>query len=207
MTPPTGPPRPCEARLNGRGALLSAVILFVAALAGGASSSGVTGSVRDASALMASATMTGGALAERASPDSEASPTIASEAVDALRSDLQALLATEQHGRARWGVLAVSLEGGDTLFAVTPSEPLVPASNAKLLTTAAALAYLGAGFRYQTFLLTEADTLGGWLLGDLILYGTGDPGISRRFQDTETSVFEAFADSLVARRIHVIEGD
>jgi hypothetical protein len=56
---------------------------------------------------------------------------------------------------ATWGVSVVSLDSGDTLFAIEPDAPLSPASNLKLLTTAAALEMLGPEYRFRTYLLTE----------------------------------------------------
>ncbi|RMH22152.1 MAG: D-alanyl-D-alanine carboxypeptidase/D-alanyl-D-alanine-endopeptidase, partial [Gemmatimonadetes bacterium] len=108
---------------------------------------------------------------------------------------------------ARWGVLVVSLERGDTLYARAPDLALAPASNLKLVTTAAALHHLGPDYRYRTFLLADGPVRDGTLHGDLILYGTGDPGIGDRFQRTKTAAFEALADSLVAQGIHTVTGD
>src|SRR5262245_60345640 len=77
------------------------------------------------------------------------------EVIASLRSDLGSILhaASGRWRTSRWSVLAISLDHGDTLFAENASEALAPASNLKLLTTAAAIQRLGASFRYQTFLL------------------------------------------------------
>ena len=64
--------------------------------------------------------------------------------VSRLRSDLTQALDTYRLRDVRWGVLVVSLDQGDTLFSVEPNAALGPASNLKLLTTAAALRRLGA---------------------------------------------------------------
>ncbi len=57
----------------------------------------------------------------------------------------------------------------------------MPASNAKLITTALALATLGGGYRFHTTLETSGS-LGddGRLAGDLVFVGRGDPDISNR---------------------------
>ena len=139
----------------------------------------------------------------------EVSDVSAIEDLSDLRTDLTDILrgGGVRWRAARWSVLAYSLDTGDTLFALDPGEALAPASNLKLLTTAAALHHLGSEFRYQTFLLTEGLVKEGAIEGDLVLYGTGDPGISQRFQPTLTSVFEAFADSLWDSGVRRIEGD
>ncbi len=123
-----------------------------------------------------------------------------------LRRDLSALLNTPTLRRAEWSVLVVSLEKGDTLFAQDESRFLAPASNMKIATTAAALHFLGPAFRYETFLYADGPIENGALRGDLILYGTGDPGISERFFRDRTDVFEKFADRVAEAGITRIEG-
>jgi D-alanyl-D-alanine carboxypeptidase/D-alanyl-D-alanine-endopeptidase (penicillin-binding protein 4) len=123
-----------------------------------------------------------------------------------LRKDLSALLNTQALRRAEWSVLVVSLEEGDTLFAKNESRFLAPASNMKIATTAAALHVLGPSFRYETFVYADGPIENGILRGDLILYGTGDPGISERFFRNRTDVFEDFADQVAEAGITRIEG-
>jgi D-alanyl-D-alanine carboxypeptidase/D-alanyl-D-alanine-endopeptidase (penicillin-binding protein 4) len=125
----------------------------------------------------------------------------------ALRSDLEGVIRSTGWRTARWSVLAVSLDRGDTLFAFAPDQALAPASNMKLLTTAAALYYLGPQFRYSTFLMTGGRVERGVLNGDLVIYGTGDPTLSDRFFGSKTAVWEALADSLLAQGIEAIHGD
>jgi D-alanyl-D-alanine carboxypeptidase/D-alanyl-D-alanine-endopeptidase (penicillin-binding protein 4) len=143
-------------------------------------------------------------------PDIAAPPlapsNVLNEVIGSLRSDIEAILRAAWRS-SRWSVLAVSLDRGDTLFAENPDAALAPASNLKLLTTAAAIQRLGPDFRYQTFLLGAGAVRNGQLQGDLILYGTGDPGISSRFHPSATAVFEAFADSLLAAGIYGVDGD
>ena len=54
---------------------------------------------------------------------------------------------------AFWGIRIVDLESGRTLFELNPDRGFVPASNAKLFTTALALVRLGADFTFQTRVL------------------------------------------------------
>lgn len=122
-----------------------------------------------------------------------------------LERDLQALI--PRWRSAEWGILVTSLDYGDTLFAHNAQALLTPASNVKLITTVAALHFLGPDFRYETFLLRDGPIQDGHLRGNLVLYGTGDPGIGDRFFRSETEVFEAFADALIEEGVTVIEGD
>lgn len=120
-----------------------------------------------------------------------------------LQSELQALLRRYRLGSDA-GVLVVSLDRGDTIFAHNPDQPLMPASNLKLFTSLAALHYLGPEFRYNTYLLASGPIEDGVLHGDIVLYGTGDPTLSSRFGE---SVLDAFADTLVALGVREVSGD
>lgn len=134
-------------------------------------------------------------------------PAAATPEVESLRRDLQRILAAPGWKGATYSVLAVSLDRGDTLFALDPARRVAPASNMKLFTTAAALRVLGPGYRFATYLLVDAPARGGILEGDAILYGTGDPAISGRMLDNATAPFEAFADALERAGIREIAGD
>lgn len=127
--------------------------------------------------------------------------------VDRLGSELRALLGSVRWRAAEWSVLVVSLDRGDTLFSVEADADRVPASNLKLLTTAAAMRELGADFRFRTYLLSRAPVESGTLRGDLVLYGTGDPGIADRFYPSGATVLDALIDQLHESGIHTVDGD
>jgi serine-type D-Ala-D-Ala carboxypeptidase/endopeptidase (penicillin-binding protein 4) len=121
-----------------------------------------------------------------------------------LARDLDRLLRTAGPG-VRYGVLVVSLDRGDTLFAHQPDTPLTPASNMKLYSTAAALYYLGPAYRFHTYLMADGAVRGGVIHGDLVLYGTGDPAIGRGAAGS--AALRALADSLRLQGVHEITGD
>lgn len=127
--------------------------------------------------------------------------------IEALRAELVAAFGSYTWGGAEWGALVTSLETGDTLFAIAPDQALAPASNVKLLTSAAALHVLGPEYRFRTWLLSDAAVENGVLEGDLTLYGTGDPGISDRFYGRKDEVFQRLIDELELAGIHTIAGD
>jgi D-alanyl-D-alanine carboxypeptidase/D-alanyl-D-alanine-endopeptidase (penicillin-binding protein 4) len=130
-----------------------------------------------------------------------------SSAIEELRRDLMRIIREPSWDVSGYGVLAVSLDRGDTLFALNPDRPLAPASNAKLFSTAAALYYLGPDFRFSTFLLADGPVRDGVLAGDLILYGTGDPSISGRMLEGPSAVLRRLAASLDDAGIRRIAGD
>lgn len=67
---------------------------------------------------------------------------------------------------------------GELLYARDATRPMAPASTAKLLTTAYALAYLGADYRFTTRVLATGPLVNGRIEGDLILAGGGDPSLT-----------------------------
>jgi len=103
---------------------------------------------------------------------------------------------------ATWGALVVSLTRGDTLLSYRADRRFVPASNAKLFTTAAALHYLGSDFQFLTVLFAGGPLRDSTLDGDLVLYGTGDPTFG-----LDTAALAPFADSVVRLGIRRVRGD
>jgi|TARA_B100001750_G_scaffold244638_1_gene262426 D-alanyl-D-alanine carboxypeptidase/D-alanyl-D-alanine-endopeptidase (penicillin-binding protein 4) len=127
--------------------------------------------------------------------------------ISEFRSNVSNTFGRASWGQASWGMMVVSLDAGDTLFAVEPDSALAPASNLKLLTSAAALRALGAEYRFRTYVITNGEVDEGIVDGDLILYGTGDPGISDRFYPRKDEVFHRLIDQLAALGIHTVKGD
>ncbi len=133
-----------------------------------------------------------------------AAPVAAEEdARGVLAGDLLPFLDAPAVGRnAIWGALVVSLTHGDTLFSWNADRRFIPASNAKLFTTAAALHYLGTDHRFVTVLFADGRVRNGDLDGDLVLYGTGDPTFAM-----DPTILQLFADSVVAAGIRRVRGD
>lgn len=93
-----------------------------------------------------------------------------------LKTDIDKLLQDPALAHSITGILVVSLKDGRTLYERNADLMLIPASNQKLLTSAAALHRLGADFRFVTRLWTKGEIDSqGVLHGDLILQGSGDP--------------------------------
>ncbi len=110
-----------------------------------------------------------------------------------LVSDLHQLMMSRVRN-GTWGVVVVSLTRNDTLYAVNPDEPLQPASNMKLFTTALALDQFGAQHQFSTDVLRDGS-LGadGTLRGNLIIRGDGDPALSKRFITGAGGAMDALA--------------
>jgi D-alanyl-D-alanine carboxypeptidase/D-alanyl-D-alanine-endopeptidase (penicillin-binding protein 4) len=127
--------------------------------------------------------------------------------VQELRRDLESILTSTGNRTGRWGVLAVSLDRGDTLVAMNADELMVPASNMKLLSTAAALHFLGPRFTFRTFLLADGPQSGRILDGDLVLFGTGDPTFSERYFSSELAPLDSLARQLADSGIEEVAGN
>lgn len=127
--------------------------------------------------------------------------------IEDLRNDLAAILRSTGNRQGSWAVLAISLDRHDTLLALNPDQPMVPASNMKLLSTAAALHFLGPDYRYRTFLLADGTLTEGVLDGDLVLYGTGDPTFSERFRPSEAAALDSLANQLLVQGVREVRGD
>jgi len=74
-----------------------------------------------------------------------------------------------------YGIEIYSLDRREILYETRKDHLFVPASNQKLITTAAALKYLGPDYRYPTRLFTTGKIEGDTLYGDLYIKGYGDP--------------------------------
>jgi D-alanyl-D-alanine carboxypeptidase/D-alanyl-D-alanine-endopeptidase (penicillin-binding protein 4) len=122
------------------------------------------------------------------------------------RSALDRLLDTPPNDRVQFGVVAVDAQSGRTLYERNAQRWFVPASNQKILVTAAAWSLLGSDFRFRTELWGTAPSLNGWLEGDLVLVGTGDPSLSRRFWGSGSAALRALADSAAAAGVRHVAG-
>lgn len=94
---------------------------------------------------------------------------------DKLRGDLDGILDDPRLDGATAGVVVRDPRSDRVLYARNPRTRMTPASNAKLLTSVAALETLGGDFRFDTEVLTTGDRRGAELRGDLYLRGSGDP--------------------------------
>lgn len=108
---------------------------------------------------------------------------------------------------AIWAAHVVDLQTGRTLYSRNARKNLIPASNAKLFTTAAALEHLGPDFRFETVVYAHGNVRGDTLFGDIVIRGAGDPSLSDRYVDDPLVVLRSWADSLRSNGVGVVAGD
>jgi D-alanyl-D-alanine carboxypeptidase/D-alanyl-D-alanine-endopeptidase (penicillin-binding protein 4) len=97
-----------------------------------------------------------------------------------LEKAIGAILADPAVARAHWGISVVGSDGSP-LYALNAAQCFEPASNAKLFTTAAALAVFSPNAQFETKAVAHGTlSSDGILHGDIVLEGGGDPSISGR---------------------------
>ena len=123
-----------------------------------------------------------------------------------LRHEIDSLTSQPVFRNAQWGVLIVNPRTGDTLYSKNAGKLFMPASNMKIITSAAALTLLGPEYQYRTTFLTDGEVRDSLLDGSLLVIGRGDPTVSDRMRGTATTVMDGLADSLRAHGIRQISG-
>ncbi|MGA8267922.1 MAG: D-alanyl-D-alanine carboxypeptidase/D-alanyl-D-alanine-endopeptidase [Candidatus Acidiferrales bacterium] len=124
----------------------------------------------------------------------------------------------EQHAaKAAWGIIVVDQATGETLYERNADLYFTPASNAKLYTTAFALATLGPDYHFRTTIESAAPPdATGRVHGDIVFVGRGDPDLSNRkfpyVQKAERDgipekAIAELADAVAAKGVKQIDGD
>ena len=156
--------------------------------------------------------------AERAAPSEPAAPSAQSPPASSLTRRLDGILDDPALPTLLWGAYVADAATGEVLYARNADLPLIPASNLKLVTTAAALDVLGPDHRFETALYFDGDeSQPDTLRGDLVLVGGGDPSLgSRALRRAEAprgqasaygdDPFTAWAEALARQGVRRIEG-
>ncbi|HTY10767.1 MAG TPA: D-alanyl-D-alanine carboxypeptidase/D-alanyl-D-alanine-endopeptidase [Bacteroidota bacterium] len=98
--------------------------------------------------------------------------------LEQFRRRVDALFADSLFTATTCGIKIVSLENGETLYEREAKTLLRPASNMKLVTSAAALATLGPHFSFKTELYADTASSNDTLLGNIYVRGFGDPDLT-----------------------------
>ena len=153
-------------------------------------------------------------------PDKRDAKSAAERDVARFRKRVEAALAAAGPDKGFWGVLVTDAQSGEVLYARNADNYFSPASDAKLFTTALALAMLGPDFRVRTTLGSTGSVSGAgpnqMLTGDLILKGAGDANLSNRKFPYDKKVervgppekaLAEMADAVAASGIKSVTGD
>ena len=118
---------------------------------------------------------------------------------------IEQILSGESVRPAFWGIYVQDLASGDVVFAQNPNHLFIPASNQKILTSAAALDALGSDYRYRTVLYFNGTVNGSTLKGDLVIRGSGDPSFGSVFGGGQNPL-RNWAKSLAEMGVTRVEG-
>jgi D-alanyl-D-alanine carboxypeptidase/D-alanyl-D-alanine-endopeptidase (penicillin-binding protein 4) len=96
-----------------------------------------------------------------------------------LATQIATLLAPPAVARDHWGILVTTLDGAP-IYALNEAQLFQPDSNAKLFTTAAAVALLGPDKTFETKVMGTLDATHRTVTGDLVIVGGGEANLSAR---------------------------
>jgi serine-type D-Ala-D-Ala carboxypeptidase/endopeptidase (penicillin-binding protein 4) len=123
-----------------------------------------------------------------------------------LRRDLRAIFTERTVDHGVWSAVVHSLQHGETLYSLNSFRLQTPASNQKLLTSAAAAERLGWDFRYTTRIYaTGPIDSNGAVNGDLVVVSDGDPTINPRHPE-RWAIFDEWAKQLAAKGVKQVNG-
>jgi D-alanyl-D-alanine carboxypeptidase/D-alanyl-D-alanine-endopeptidase (penicillin-binding protein 4) len=137
-----------------------------------------------------------------------ASPAWAGGDTDGLQGKLKEIVSRNLAPMGRYGILVKSMDSGKVLFESNSAAPLVPASNMKMVTSAAALTALGPEFCYKTEVVgLPSITDPGAIEGNLYLVGSGDPTFVEPFVPGPEFPFEVLVRQLWSGGLRQVSGD
>jgi len=105
-------------------------------------------------------------------------------------------------------VAIAELETGQPIYARNPDQAETIASVSKMLSSAAAMHFLGPNYKFRTTFWRRGDVRDGALMGSLLVVGGGDPNVSGRFYENDSfAVFDRWAEGLRRAGIVRVNGD
>ena len=119
---------------------------------------------------------------------------------------VDALLTSSPINQVHLGITATDAITGQILLDHNAHQWFVPASNQKILVTAAAWSLLGPDHEFRTELWAAGLVQGNTLEGDLVLVGSGDPSLSSRYWESGSAALDTLAQKVRAAGIRQVTG-
>jgi len=94
-----------------------------------------------------------------------------------LAKRIDSIIRQSSQQKVRFSIHIIKADSGKTIYGHNANRPMVPASNMKIITTAAALRYLGPNYEYKTRIGLCGDTL--------VVKGSGDPLLGDKVTDAK----------------------
>ena len=129
------------------------------------------------------------------------------QAQNVSSAEIRQIIEDSRADRAFWSAV-VRDTTGKILASYNAHKQVRPASNLKLLTSAAILDELGPDYRYTTRVYGWGQQRGDTWEGDILIRGSGDPSISGEFYNEDRfHVFNKIFSALYSRGIRTIDGN
>jgi D-alanyl-D-alanine carboxypeptidase/D-alanyl-D-alanine-endopeptidase (penicillin-binding protein 4) len=125
--------------------------------------------------------------------------TLLAPAVSRAQSSVSEILRSADPQKEKFSLVVIRADSGKVLFSRNADQPMIPASNMKLVVSAAALHYLGPNYTFQTRV--------GLLGKNLVILGGGDPLLGEPGLHGPSAgwIFEQIAEDLSHTGISEIE--
>jgi D-alanyl-D-alanine carboxypeptidase/D-alanyl-D-alanine-endopeptidase (penicillin-binding protein 4) len=126
-----------------------------------------------------------------------------------LQSRIKLALSRPELRRGMVGIKVAALDTNKVIYEENAEKYLMPASNMKSFTVAAALERLSPNFRFTTSVLANSQPdASGAIIGDLTVFGRGDVSLSTAFYEGDYyKGLDALADKIVAAGVKRVEGN
>jgi D-alanyl-D-alanine carboxypeptidase/D-alanyl-D-alanine-endopeptidase (penicillin-binding protein 4) len=126
-----------------------------------------------------------------------------------LQSRIRLVLARPELRRGIVGIKIAALDTNKVVYEENAEKYLMPASNMKSFTVAAAIERLSPNFRFTTSVLANSQPdASGAIKGDLTIFGRGDVSLSTAFYEGDYyKGLDALADKIVAAGVKRVEGN
>lgn len=118
-----------------------------------------------------------------------------------LLEKINAVISQPSQQKVHFSIHIIDAASGATVYSRNETEPMVPASNMKIITTAAALKFLGPNYVYKTKI--------GLVDSTLVIVGSGDPLFCDRITDAKYGrepgwIFKDIIESLKSGNVKTI---
>jgi D-alanyl-D-alanine carboxypeptidase/D-alanyl-D-alanine-endopeptidase (penicillin-binding protein 4) len=97
--------------------------------------------------------------------------------VSNLNNEINSIINQPSRQQENWGIVVQSIKGNEVLYELNSNKYFIPASNTKLLITAAALLKLGSDFEIKTPVYIQRESPS---VNNLIIQGKGDPTFTKK---------------------------
>ena len=127
---------------------------------------------------------------------------LAGSACASLSSRINGVISRKEFSKAHFAIQILDADTCKTLYQRNANTPMIPASNMKIITSAAALHYLGADYEYTTKIAMLDD--------DLVVIGGGDPlfgdkEMNKKYNRQNGWIFDDIIKNLRASGIRKID--